>query len=87
MTESNVVALPGFSVPNDAPVEKIVELLEEALGEARNGRLIGLAMVAVTKDPDLFETRFHATQGSRHSLGAGVLSLGWQIGRELSEGE
>ena len=87
MPESNVVPLPGFSVPSDAPIEKIVALLEEAMEEAQSGRLIGLAMVVVTKDPKTFETRYHASQGSRHSLGAGVLALGYQIGKVFSEDE
>lgn len=87
MSDTNVVALPGFSVPNDEPVETIVALLEEALGEARSGALVGLAMVVVIKEPMLFETRYHATGGSRHSLAAGVLTMGYQIGKLMGDGE
>ncbi len=82
---SNVTALQGFSVPSRDPVERVVQLLEEALLEAKSGKMIGLAMVAVLRDPEAFETRFHAEQLGRHSLGAGVLALGFQIGRELTD--
>lgn len=82
---SNVTALPGFSLPSHDPVEKVIEILEEALEAARAGKIVGVGMVTVERDPTTFVTRFHATQNGRHSLGSGVLALGWQIGKVFSE--
>jgi hypothetical protein len=87
MADSNVVALPGFSVPNNDVVTEVVDLLEEALEQARSGKLVGIALVAVERDPMCFETRFFGAGQSKHTMAAGALSLGWQIGRNLSEAD
>jgi hypothetical protein len=39
----------------------------------------------VLRDPTAFETRYTASQGCRHTLGSGVLSLAYQIGKVFSE--
>lgn len=83
---SNVTALPGFSVPSIDPVDEVVEILEAALQKARAGKLRGVAVVMVEGSPDAFETAYHASD-SRHTMAAGVMSLNWQISRQMSESE
>jgi hypothetical protein len=82
---SNVVALGNFSVPDSGPVAPVVEILEEMLAKAREGKIIGVAVVAAERDPLAFETVFHGGQMSRHTLAAGVLSLHYQFGRNMTE--
>jgi hypothetical protein len=82
---SNVHALPGFSVPSLDPVARVVEILEEALEAAKDGKITGVALVMVERDPVTFVTTYHCEQSGRHSLGSGVLSLGYQIGKIFSE--
>lgn len=87
-----VHALPGFSVPSQEPVERIVEILEEALVSAKAGRMIGIAVVAVERDPLMNTQTFHtpkietigyeAAHNSRHTLMAGVLGLAYIFGKE-----
>lgn len=78
-----VVPLKNFSVPSNDAVPEIVEILEEALEQARTGQLVGLAIVKVKRQPLAFSQHYHASQNSNHSLGAGVLSLHHRIGRDL----
>lgn len=84
---SNVIALNNCSVPSYEPVARVVEILEEKLAAAREGKIIGVAVVSVERDPAAFATEFHGEQTSSHCLSAGVLSLAYQIGREISESE
>jgi hypothetical protein len=83
---TNVVALPNFSVPSEEPVAEVVEILEEALGKAKEGKLRGVAVVMVEGSPDAFETAYHSSN-SRHTMAAGVMSLHWQVSRKMSESE
>lgn len=81
----NVVALPNFSVPSDEPVQKVIDLLQEALDKAKMGKTIGVAIVSAERDPECFVMTYHATQGSRHSLAAGVMAINYAIGKVLAE--
>lgn len=62
MSDKKVVAFAGCTIPHVAgePVPEIVELLETALEEARQGQLRGLAICKVIEDgtdaPILTET-------------------------------
>jgi hypothetical protein len=82
-----VIALPGSSVPNNEPVERVVQILERALVQAREGKLTGVALVKVRRDPQAFSTEFHGEHGSRHSLAAGVLALGYLVAKEVGESD
>jgi hypothetical protein len=84
---TNVIALPNYSAPSLEPVPRVVEILEEALQQAREGKITGVAVVSVERDPAAFVTEFHGEQSSRHCLSAGVLSLGYQIGKVISESD
>lgn len=85
MSEENVIAMPGFSVPNDQPVAAVVEILTEALREAMDGQIIGIAVVAVRKQPLSFGTSYHGEHSSRHTLAAGAMSMAFSIARELTD--
>ena len=85
MSDGTVHALPGFSVPNNEPVQRIVEILQEALTLAKRGEIVGVAISAVYRQPLAFGNNFHAEQSSRHTVAAGVLALGYQIAREMVE--
>src|SRR5579859_7923131 len=56
----NVVSLPGVSNPINIgePVQKVVEILEEALSLARQGKIVGVAVVRVERDPLANEFRY-----------------------------
>lgn len=85
--DSNIVALGNYSVPSNEPIVRVIEILEETLQRAREGKIIGVAIASVERDPLAFMTEFHGEQSSSHCLAAGVLSLGWQLGKEISENE
>lgn len=82
---SNVVPLGNFSVPDSGPVEKVVDIFEEMLAKAKEGKIVGVAVVVAERDPLAFETVYHGAQNSRHTLAAGVLALGYQFGRNMVE--
>jgi hypothetical protein len=82
---SNVVALGNCSIPNDDPVKEVVTILEEILEKAKNGKVVGVAIVVAERDPLLFETAYFGGQSSVHTLAAGVLALGYQFGKRMSE--
>lgn len=85
MTE-NVYALPGYSVPSHEPVVAVVDILETALAEARAGRIVGVAIVTVERQPMANVFNYSAEQNSRHSLMAGVLGLSYALGKVAYEG-
>lgn len=82
--ESNIVALPNSFVPSPEPVQDIIDLLEEVLVKARDGRVVGIGMVVVEREPVAFELIYTAQQGSRHSLAAGVAALNTKISAQLA---
>jgi hypothetical protein len=81
----NVVALPGYSVPSDEPVETVVDILERALFQAKQGRIVGVALVTVERQPLANVFEWHAEQMSRHTLIAGVTGLHWRMGQIAAE--
>lgn len=80
----NVVALPGYSVPTREAVQEVVDILEEALAKAKDGKLDGVAVVMAERDPAAFDVVYHAS-GTRHSLAAGVMALHWKIAQRMAE--
>lgn len=83
MANDNVVALPGFLAPGNEPIAEVVALAEEALEKARSGKLQGIAIVMVERNPDTFENVYHSG-GARHTLAAGALALAWKIGQRMA---
>jgi hypothetical protein len=82
----DVTALPGYSRPNDmAPIERVVEILDEALTLAKRGEIVGITVIAAYRQPLSFGIEYHAEQASRHTLAAGVLTAGYKIGKALSD--
>jgi hypothetical protein len=81
----NVFALPNASIPSYDAIPDIVEICEKALADAKSGKLIGIAIVTVERDPIANEFVFH-TQQCRHTLMAGVLGLNWKLGEYAVEG-
>ena len=56
---NNVVALPGYTIPTPRgePCEAIVDALEQALGQAKAGAIVGLGLALVIDDgSDLAQT-------------------------------
>lgn len=86
MTSSNVVALPGYSVPSSEAVQEVVDLIEEALEKAKSGKLQGIAIVMVERDPTTFEVAYHSND-NKHTLAAGTMCLHWKISQQMSESE
>lgn len=81
---SNVISLSNSSIQDGKPVEEVVTLLEEMLAKAKDGKVIGLAMVVAESGPQVFETAIFGSEGTRHTLSAGILSLAFQFGRAMS---
>lgn len=81
----NVVALANFSVPSMEPISEVVEILETALAKAKEGKVTGVALVTVERDPSAFETRYHGEQNSRHNLAAGVMAMHYHISQAMAE--
>lgn len=82
---SNVVGIHGAEVPTGEPVKEVVAVIEEMLAKAKTGKIVGVAMVVAEIDPVLFETAYFGAHGSRHTLAAGVLALGYQFGKRMTE--
>lgn len=84
----DVTALPGFSIPNDHdPIERVVEILDEALTLARRGEIVGVTVIAAYRQPLSFGVEYHAEQSSRHTLAAGVLTANYKIGKALADND
>lgn len=82
---NNVTAFPGLSVPNSEPVAEVIALLEEALERARSGKLKGVAVIMIERDPELFELAYFQESG-KYAMAAGALALQWRIARTLADG-
>lgn len=80
----NVTAFPGLSVPGNEPVKEVVDLLEEALERARSGKLQGIAIIMIERNPELFELMYYQESG-RYALAAGALALQWKLGKKLAD--
>lgn len=88
-THSNVVALPEhfISTVEGEPVERIVELLEEALAEARQGTLRGLGLAKVLNDgtsTPLMCSSWHSG-GGRAAMCYAVSRLAYLVNKENYE--
>jgi hypothetical protein len=84
MKKTNVVALPGYSIPTVKPVKEIVETLEQALQEAKSGKIIGIGLVKIFKEPLQSRTSFYAEQGSTPLLISGVAGMMWSLGEHMN---
>lgn len=84
MGEVVVNAFAQTSKPREGAIPQIVEMLERALQQAREGQLIGLAIVKVSREPIMFSQQYHTEPDSSHSLAAGVMSLGHCVSIALS---
>jgi hypothetical protein len=82
-----VVPFKDFSVPTDEAIPEIVEMLEEALKQAKDGMIVGLALVKVKRQPLAFSQHYWASQNTNHSLSAGVHSIAFRIDRDLQGDE
>lgn len=85
MSEQTVVQFPGASIPKIGTIEEIVEMLEYALKQAKDGQLVAIALVKVARQPMAFAQCYHTQCGSSHCLAAGVMSLAHRIGAALNE--
>ena len=83
---SNIHILPEFKTdqPRAGAVPEIVEILEKALQQAKQGQLIGIGIIKVNRDPIMFSQTYHPEPDSGHSLTAGVVSLLHRLGAALN---
>ena len=82
----DVAALPGYSIPNNhAPVDRVVEILEEALTLARQGEMIGVCVTAVYRQPLAFGIDYHGEYANRHTLAAGVMQAQYKLAKAIDE--
>ena len=81
---SNVVALPNCFVPNNEPVKEVIDILEEFLAKARDGRIVALGLIVVEREPMAFELVYTARQGSRHTLIAGAAALSVKLAAQAA---
>jgi hypothetical protein len=87
MNDPKITAFPGGTIPTLGADPVIVDLLERALGQARDGHLIAIAIVKVCRQPLAFDQQYHTQPGSSHSLAAGIASLSWMVGSALNKDE
>lgn len=80
---SSVTPFPGASVPRVGCVPEIVEKLEIALSQAKDGSLVAIAIVKVKRQPMGFSIDHHTEPGSSHSLAAGVMAQHHRIASYL----
>lgn len=81
---SNVIALSNAAISDGKPVAEVVDLLEEMLAKAKDGKIIGIAMVVAEGAPAVFETAIVGSHNTKHTLSAGIVSLMFQFGRSMS---
>lgn len=72
MSKDNVVALPGFTIPDGVgePNERIVEILSDLLTQAKAGEIKGLGLAFVIDDGSpvpMFETKFEFSENFRRT--------------------
>ncbi|TAL43833.1 MAG: hypothetical protein EPN91_05610 [Salinibacterium sp.] len=84
MMSENVVALPGYSVPTTEAIPEVVAILEEYLAKAREGKVVGVAVVTAERDPAAFDSAYHASD-HKHTLAAGIMALHWKIASRMAE--
>lgn len=83
-----IVALPGVTKMDapwdEQPQEQVIELLEEALAEARSGKIqsIGLALVCRGQRTTY---RWSISVGCSHSLFAAIGDMFFNFGRSRSD--
>ena len=70
-------------MPSQEPVQEVVDILSEALAKAKSGKLTGVAVVMVERDPEAFDVAYHS-HASRYTLAAGALVLNWKLGERMS---
>jgi len=75
---SNVIGISGTD-------QGLIDILEEALTEARRGDLAGAALVTIRRGSLEIATHVHSPGGSRHLLVAGVTYLQGDLIREARE--
>jgi hypothetical protein len=79
----NVVALPGFSVPRaqGEPIERLIEICEELLAEAKTGKLRAVGIAKVIADPQMLtEVEFFSGPSpDRYALVSAVRQLDCQV--------
>lgn len=85
MSDKKVIALPGYSVPSNEPVARVIEILEEALAGAKSGQIVGVALVAVERQPLAATHEFHGEHYSRHHIMAGVMGLHYALSKIAGE--
>ena len=79
MSTDNVVSLLGGTpFVGDTVRPEVVEALETALGKAKRGEIIGVAIVTVTPSMDI-TTHWRTSDGCGHVLLAGCEYLKQQI--------
>ncbi len=85
----SVTVFPGAggSVPIVKRSEEVIEILERALQQARDGSIVGVAIVKVRRQPVGFSQEFHDEPGTSHTLTAGVAALMWRLGAALNNGK
>lgn len=88
--ESNVVAMPGYSVPTPygEPVDSVVEIMREYLARAEAGEIRAVAIATVAsdggKDESIF-TDFAAAAGHSWALFAALGRLSRRFNAWLDE--
>jgi hypothetical protein len=91
MSNENVVAFPGYSVPTPAgePVQSVVEILREYLEKAEAGQVVGVGIAIVmrdgTKASEWIDSDFSAGASYAWSLNAAVGRLTRRLEKHLDK--
>lgn len=81
MEERNVISFTLKEVPKnpDEPIEKVVEILEKALLEAREGKIRGVAFVFLKDKQET--TGWECESGRFNDLATGILCLQYRLSK------
>lgn len=85
VNSTKIAYFPGSSIPRADAIPEIVDLLKDALAQAENGDIVGIALVTVRRQPRASFTSWHTEPGTRHDLAAGVMGLHHRVGAALNE--
>lgn len=81
----NVIKVFTNSIPRQDAVPEIVEILELALEQARDGQLTAIGLIKVKRQPMAFAQCYHTEPGTSHTFASGVMSLFHRVGSALNE--
>jgi hypothetical protein len=89
MTDGKIVSLrEGFNINPPGAIPEVVEYIEELLQEARDGRVIAVAVIKVCDDMQAYtQWRYGGGTHESNALMAGCVDMVWIMGKQRKNEE